>query len=147
MNIFFKVFLLWDIFFCSRLQREGYMCEHSFIFTELILIYKNIIFSSKDFFSQRLKFLCFRLVNYMFSNWSTLRLVLPFLTSLKVLYLSLPCRTFSLWMRSIVVSPVSSLVWAKSSFNDFSWLWRRSLRSARVSRSFMGSLMSSCGVN
>ena len=41
---------------------------------------------------------------YMFSNWSTLLFVLPFLTSLKVLYLSLPCFTFSLWILSIVVS-------------------------------------------
>ena len=47
---------------------------------------------------------------YMFSNWSTLLLVLPFLTSLRVLYLSRPCFTFSLWIRSIVVSPVSSLM-------------------------------------
>ena len=56
--------------------------------------------------------LCFFLLlflPYMFSNWSTLLLVLPFLTSLRVLYLSLPCFTFSLWIRSIVVSPVSSL--------------------------------------
>ena len=29
----------------------------------------------------------------------------PFLTSRRVLYLSRPCLTFSLWMRSIVVSP------------------------------------------
>ena len=40
----------------------------------------------------------------MFSNWSTLLFVLPFLTSRRVLYLSLPCFTFSLWILSIVVS-------------------------------------------
>ena len=40
----------------------------------------------------------------MFSNWSTLLLVLPFLTSLSVLYLSLPCFTFSRWILSMVVS-------------------------------------------
>ena len=57
-------------------------------------------------------------VFYIFSNWSTLLLVFPFLTSLKVLYLSLPCLTFSLWILSMVVSPVSSLVWARSSFSD-----------------------------
>merc|ERR1712061_119712 len=52
--------------------------------------------------------------NYKFSNWSTLRLVLPFLISLRVLYLSLPCFTFSLWSRSILVSLVSSLDTASS---------------------------------
>lgn len=51
-----------------------------------------------------------RRIIYIFSNWSTLRLVLPFRTSRNVLYLSRPCLTFSLWILSMVVSPVSSRV-------------------------------------
>ena len=80
---------------------------------------------------------------YMFSNWSTRRFVFPLRTSLRVLYLSRPCLTFSLWIRSMVVSPASSLVLDNSSLSDLSWFCKRSLRSARVRRSLTGSLMSS----
>jgi len=53
---------------------------------------------------------------YIFSNWSTRRLVLPLRISRKVLYLSRPWRTFSLWILSIAVSFDSSRDWAKSCF-------------------------------
>lgn len=52
----------------------------------------------------------------MFSNWSTRRLVLPLRISRRVLYLSLPWRTFSLWILSMAVSLVSSRDWARSFF-------------------------------
>lgn len=58
------------------------------------------------------------LIIYIFSNWSTRRLVLPFRTSRSVLYLSRPCLTFSLWILSMVVSPVSSRVWDSSSLRE-----------------------------
>lgn len=54
---------------------------------------------------------------YKFSNWSTRRFVLPLRISLKVLYLSRPCRTFSLWILSIDVSFSVSLVDSRSCFN------------------------------
>lgn len=53
---------------------------------------------------------------YIFSNWSTRRFVFPFLISRRVLYLSLPWRTFSWWRMSFLVTFVSSL------FSDSSWL-------------------------
>ena len=80
---------------------------------------------------------------YIFSNWSTRRLVLPFRTSRKVLYLSRPCLTFSLWILSMVVSPDSTVVWDSSSLSERSWFCSLSLRSARVKRSSTGSLISS----
>lgn len=95
---------------------------------------------------------------HMFSNWSTRRLVLPLRISRRVLYLSRPCFTFSLWSLSMAVSLVSSFVTAKSflracdsNFNHsltfstwrnhctLSWLWRRSFFSAKVWRSSTGS--------
>ena len=54
---------------------------------------------------------------YIFSNWSTLLLVLPFLTSLRVLYLSLPCFTFSLWILSMVVSAWKYHKWTIEDLN------------------------------
>ena len=103
-------------------------------------------------------------LSYMFSNWSTRRLVLPLRISRSVLYLSRPCLTFSLCNLSIAVSFVSSLSPAKSFFNIYreratkkfrlafsqrtsvaaeqqtlSWFWSRSFFSARVSRSSTGS--------
>lgn len=54
--------------------------------------------------------------DYMFSNWSTRRFVFPFLISRRVLYLSLPCLTFSWWSRSFWVTLDSSL------FSASSWL-------------------------
>ncbi len=59
------------------------------------------------------------MVFYMFSNWSTRRLVLPLRISRSVLYLSRPCLTFSLCSLSIAVSFVSSLVPARSFFNIY----------------------------
>lgn len=54
---------------------------------------------------------------YMFSNWSTRRLVLPLRISRSVLYLSRPWRTFSRWILSIAVSLVSSRDCARSCFS------------------------------
>lgn len=51
---------------------------------------------------------------YMFSNWSTRRLVLPLRISRRVLYLSRPWRTFSRWILSLAVSMVSSRERARS---------------------------------
>ena len=55
----------------------------------------------------------FKLI-YIFSNWSTRRFVLPLRISLNVLYLSLPCLTFSWCSTSFWVILLSSLAAARS---------------------------------
>ena len=90
---------------CS-LEILNHSNKGSSIFLSIIII--DLVDTQR--FIRRFCSLWKRRIIYIFSNWSTLRLVLPFRTSRNVLYLSRPCLTFSLWILSMVVSPVSSRV-------------------------------------